>query len=195
MKGCFMKKITLVCVLLSTTICSSCTSIKFGIEYLRLDFDGTMLLENEAQVKSYLEDILLNPENYSMIGYTRKVLSAEVKKTPVYYHSYYVVYYNDLPFFFTLSFSGTKKSLYSKGAWAINTAMDIRSYISYRYDINEWDVEEIPTDNGINTEMTLKNIIYRIDSNITYYYNDHRKSKDNMENCNTALINTLVEND
>ena len=55
---------------------------------------------------------------------------------------------------------------------------------------------EINLKKGINTEMTLKNIIHKIDDDkITYYYNDHINDEHYMENCNTALQNTLVEND
>jgi hypothetical protein len=93
-----------------------------------------------------------------------------------------------------LSFSGTKKRTRSKGAWATNTEFDKKSYAEFLNGTNEWEVYEILTPNGINIEMTIRNIIYRIDNDITYYYNDHRSDKMNMENCNTALLNTLVEN-
>ena len=96
--------------------------------------------------------------------------------------------------FFTLSFSGTKKRTKSEGVWAINTDSDMKSYISFIYGTNEWEVQEISLSKGINTEMTIKNILYRIDNNINYYYNDHKRHLDGRENCNTALQNTLVEN-
>ena len=96
---------------------------------------------------------------------------------------------------FTLSFSGTKKWLYSKGVWAINTGSDARSYKSYTDGTNEWDVQEIPSVNGVNTEMTIINVITMMKKNVTYYYNDHRYDKKGMENCNSALKNTIVFNE
>jgi len=82
----------------------------------------------------------------------------------------------------------------SEGAWVINSDSDMKSYTDYKYGTNEWEVEEISLNKGINTEMTVKNILYRIDNNINYYFNDHKNSLDGRENCIKALQNTLVEN-
>jgi hypothetical protein len=172
---------------------TSCTTIKIGIELLLRDLDGSGLIENERRVKNILETILFTPENYTMTGYTRRVFSPELKRTPSLYHSFYTITGNDMPFI-TLSFSGTKKRIKSEGVWAVNTESDMKSYVSFKYGTNEWEVQEIPINKGINTGMTIKNIIYRIDNNIDYYYNDHKNNMDGMENCNTALQNTLVEN-
>jgi len=167
--------------------------MRIGIELLLRDFDGNALIENEAQVKSTLETILFTPEEYTMTGYTRRVFSPELKRTPSLYHSFYVVTNNEMNYF-TLSFAGTKKRMQSEGAWAINTESDFSSYISFIYGTNEWEVEEILITKGIATEMTIRNILYRIDNNYNYWYNDHKNNKESMENCNTALRNTLVEN-
>jgi len=172
---------------------SSCSIVKIGIELLTSDLDGNELIKNEAQVKSDLETLLLSPGKYRITGYTRRIFSPEIKRTPSRYHSFYVVTSNEMTFF-TLSFSGTKKTLYSEGAWAINTQPDINSYTSFKYGANEWDVQEIQITRGINTELTIKKVLYRIDNNITYYYNDHIDNKGGMENCNTAVQNTLIEN-
>jgi len=176
-----------------TFTCVSCTTMKIGIELLFSDLDGRGLIDNEVQVKNTLETILLAPEEYTITGYTRRVFSPELKRTPSLYHSFYLVTSNKVSFI-TLSFSGTKKRMRSEGVWAINTESDMKSYISSKYGTNEWEVQEISINKGINTEMTIKNIIYRIDNNINYYYNDHKKNIEGMENCNTALQNTLVEN-
>jgi hypothetical protein len=93
-----------------------------------------------------------------------------------------------------LSFSATAKSFYSEGAWVINSEADVSSYNSFRYGTNEWEVTEIPINRGINTARTIENILHQINSNITYYYKDHVHDKSNMENCTTALQNTLAEN-
>jgi hypothetical protein len=97
--------------------------------------------------------------------------------------------------FFTLSFCGTKKRIQSEGVWAINTDPDMKSYLNFKYGTNEWKVQEVLIKKGINTEMTIKNVIYRIDNDFDYYYNDEKYNRAGMENCNTALKNTLVEND
>ena len=173
-------------------ICTSCTTIRIGIELLLRDFDGNALIEKEEQVKNTLETILSAPENYTMTGYTRRVFSPELKRTPSLYHSFYSITGSGMPAI-TLSFSGTKKRTRSEGVWAINTEPDMNSYISFIYGTNEWEVQEIIIDKGINTEMTIKNILYRIDNNFNYYYNDQKNNMDGMENCNTALLNTLVE--
>jgi hypothetical protein len=186
-----MKKIFILSLLIAITD-NSCSTLKLGIDLLLYDLDGNKLINNEAQVRNRLEIILLTPEKYTMSGYTRQVFSPEIKRTTVLYHSFYVITGDEMSFF-TLSFSGTKKWIRSIGVWAINTEFDMASYIDFISGINEWDVQEISSSNGINTEMTIKNIIYRIDNNTNYYYNDHKNNKEGFENCNTALQNTYVE--
>ena len=136
---------------------TSCTTMRVGIELLLRDFDGSALIENEGQVKNTLEEILFTPEDYTMTGFTRRVFSPELKRTPSLYHSFYVVTNNEMTFF-TLSFTGTKKRMQSEGAWAINTESDFLSYTSFIYGTNDWEVEEILITKGIATEMTIKNI-------------------------------------
>ena len=163
------------------------------MELLTHDFDGNALIRNEGAVRNNLQEILLTPEEYHITGYTRQAFSTEIKRTLSRYHCFYVVTGNDGEFF-TLSFNGTKKATRSEGAWAINTEKDIKSYAGFISGPNEWDVQEILINNGINTEMTIEKILYRIDNNFNYYYNDHRNKKKGSENCITALKNTLVEN-
>ena len=186
-------KIQFLLLALFLMIGASCTTIKIGIELLLRDLDGKGLIENERQVRNILETILFTPENYTMTGYTRKVFSPELKRTQSLYHSFYIITGDEMSFI-TLSFSGTKKRIKSEGVWAINTESDMKSYVSFKYGTNEWEVQEIPINKGINTGMTIKNIIHRIDNNTNYYFNDHKNNMDDMENCNTALQNTLVEN-
>jgi hypothetical protein len=185
-------KKTFILLLLTSVIGNSCSTLKLGIDLLLYDLDGNKLINNEALVKNRLEIILLAPEKYSMSGYTRQVFSPKLKRTPVLYHSFYVIFGEEASFF-TLSFTGTRKKTRSTGVWAINTEFDMESYTSFISGVNEWDVQKIPSGNGINTEITIKNIIYRIDNNINYYYNDHRNNKEGFENCNTALRNTYIE--
>jgi hypothetical protein len=172
---------------------NSCTTIRIGIELIENDFDGSILIENEGEVKKTLETIILTQENYTMTAYTRRVFSPEFERTKTLYHSFYTLTGSDMSFI-TLSFNGTKIRTKSKGVWAINTETDMNSYINYKNGINEWEVQEILLNSGINTEMTIENILNMMDKNTIYYYKDHLKNRDNMENCNTALLNTLVEN-
>jgi hypothetical protein len=189
-----LEKTLFLILALFLVIGASCTTFRIGIELLLRDFDGNELIRNEVQVKNILETIILKPEDYTMAGYTRKVFSPELKRTSSFYHSFYTITGSE-SFFITLSFSGTKKRIKSEGVWVINTESDMKSYTDFKYGTNEWEVQEILVNNGINTEMTVRNIIYRIDNNINYYYNDHKNSMDGRENCITALQNTLVEND
>jgi hypothetical protein len=86
-------------------------------------------------------------------------------------------------------------SFHSKGAWAIDTKSDRTSYELYIAGENKWDVEEIRTERGINTHRTVENILRKMDEGNTYYYKDHIKNLYGMDNCNTALMETLVENE
>jgi len=178
-------------ILLNTAI--SCTTLKIGIEMLKSELDGDALIMNEPNVLNQLEIILRNPEDYTMTGFTRKVFSPELERTTHRYHSFYSIKVKNKTTFL-LSFTGTKKWFYSIGVWAINTSSDSRSYESYINGNNEWDVQEIYSANGINTEMTIRNVINMINDDVTYYYNDHRYDKPGMENCNSALLTTIVFN-
>jgi hypothetical protein len=179
---------------------NACSTFQAGIYVLTLDYNGKEVLSKEGEVKKHLEEILVSPEKYTMSAYTRRALAAHIKRTPLIFHSFYVVTRDsrqqttDDEQFFTLSFSATEKTFYSEGSWVINSETDVSSYNDFRYGSNEWEVREIPIGRGINTERTIKNILYKIDSNVTYYYNDHANDKANKENCNTALQNTLTEN-
>ena len=172
----------------------SCSTLRAGYELIAVDFDGKEILNNEVNVREKLIDVLSEQEKYTMTGFTRKTISPKVDRTPFHFHSFYIVTCDEDEYF-TLSFSGTRKWMRSTGAWAINTHSDVISYHSYLFEENEWDVQEITVQNGINTELTLRNIIDKIDDyRLTYYYKDHLDDEDDMENCNTALQNTLVEN-
>jgi hypothetical protein len=173
---------------------TSCTTIKIGIELIRQGFDGSDLIEKEGEVKKILETISLSPENYTMAAYTRRAFTPEFKRTKILYHSFYTVT-DGGTFLITLSFCGTRIKTKSKGVWAINTEADMQSYLRYKNAINDWEVMEIAVDNGINTEMTINNILNHMEKDIIYYYKDHIKDKKGMENCITALHNTLVQND
>jgi hypothetical protein len=170
------------------------TTIRIGLHLIRNGFDGRALLKKEGEVKKALEAINLSSEKYTMAAYTRRAFTPEFERTKSLYHSFYTVRDDD-GFLFTLSFCGTRIKTKSKGVWATDTEADMQSYLSYKNGINEWEVREIAVNNGINTEKTIKNILNRMDKDIIYYYKDHINNKDGMENCNSALLNTLAEND
>jgi hypothetical protein len=155
--------------------------------------NGDKILANEVNVRSFLENILENPEDYNMSVYERCGVNFQIKRTKLVSHSYYAITNLNDGEYHTLSFYGTKIAFYSEGAWALDTDSDLSSYISLLKNDNIWDVAEIETSNGIDTEKTVRNIIKKIDSDITYYYRDHIKNRSGVENCNTALWDTLVE--
>lgn len=172
---------------------ASCATLEAGFFVVRLDYDGSRVIEEEPQVQRYLESVMRSSEQFTMTAYTRRALAPHIKKTPALYHSFYVLKGGE-DAYSTLSFSATGKWIYSRGAWALNTASDVKSYTSYQDGTNEWEVEELLLDRGIDVGLTVKNILVRLEtSSITYYYNDHIVDKERMENCNSALINTMVE--
>jgi len=68
---------------------------------------------------------------------------------------------------------------------------DLNSYNMYLDNKNKWDVTKVITEE-INVEATVKNIIRKLDMHVTFYYRDHLHKKPNMNNCNTALRETIV---
>jgi hypothetical protein len=153
------------------------------------------ILHKESQVRSFLKNALKNPEGYGIAAYQRVGIDHRVKRTPLVIHSYYVITKQDTKEYHTLSFNSTEISHHSEGAWALDTSNDRRSHRSFLEGNNIWDVKEIETANGIDTEKTIRNIIAKIDSDITYYYKNHLNNKPGVDNCNTALRETLAEAD
>jgi len=157
-------------------------------------YDGNIVIENEKNVILNLEDIVKNNSGYSMRAFNRKAISYKVRKTLETTHSFYVIYKADGTYN-TLSFSATGKWATSKGAWAMDTDTDIASYTDYLDGNNRWEVEEIKTKNGINTLLTISNVLSKIRSNTTYFFRSKTNKNNKNDNCNTAISETLVEND
>ncbi|MDR0387175.1 MAG: hypothetical protein LBH57_03985 [Treponema sp.] len=153
--------------------------------------DGDAILQNELEVKNYLETILNDPEHYMIKAYERTGVSAQIRRTELVVHSFYVIF--EEGDFHTLSFYGTNMGFYSEGAWIMDSNSDRESFIMYTESENKWDVIEIKTTNEIDIVETTKNILDKIKSNVTYYYKDHLDDRPNMDNCNTALYETLAE--
>jgi 16S rRNA G966 N2-methylase RsmD len=181
-------------VFFSAPILASCAGLyAYGI-VLSTEYDGAVVLENEKNVVSYLENIIQNHNDYLMKAFNRKAISYKVRKTNSTIHSFYVIYTADGSYH-TLSFSATGKWATSEGAWAMDTEADIASYIDYLKENNKWEVEEIAANNTINTLLTAMNILSKIRSATTYYFRSHPDKNNNHDNCNTALLETLVKNE
>ena len=148
------------------------------------------LINAEAKVSVFLNNIKNNPDNYSFDVYQRKALG-KGKRTDLMLHSLYVVTDKTSGEETTLSFNGTKLGLNSTGAWATNTEMDVSSYQSLKNGDNAFDMVHLVFGTMIDTEKTAINIINSINSNTTYFAVDHKINKPNAENCNTALINSV----
>jgi hypothetical protein len=171
----------------------SCSTLRAGFYILLFDYDGAEILRNEPGVALFLAEIFDSPDEYKMHAYVRRALALFIKSSALRHHSFYVI--SDSSGYHTLSFSATGKTIYSEGAWAMDTAADIDSYEKYLNGKNEWEVHEIETINGINTAKTIYNILDKINSAITYYYKDHVSDEPGKDSCNTALQETLVENE
>ena len=141
--------------------------------------------------------MLCSPELYTISVFERAPLRWQ-RTTRLWRHDFYVIT-NSEGEYHTLSFYGTKFTFYSKGAWAFDTDYDYIPYSLYLDGRNEYGISEIWTSDKINFVETLKNILEKINDsingNITYYLLDHVKNKTNMDNCNTAVLETLVLKD
>jgi len=171
---------------------NSCSSIQAGIYLISVEDDEENVLENESNVRIFLENVIISHEDYTIKAYVRTAIRIQYKRTKLLTHSYYVINCNNTGEYYTLSFYGTKIAFYSKGAWAINTNSDKTSYDMYLQDNNKWHVDEIFSEYVINVKNTVENIIRKMDSGTTYYYKDHITDKPNVDNCNTALHETIA---
>jgi len=191
-RKCYILKFTAITIVLNC-ILASCSILYAYSIVLATPYDGKVVIRNEKNVVSYLEDIVQNYGDYSLHAYNRKAISYKVKMTSGTTHSFYVINTVDNTYH-TLSFSATGKGAVSKGAWAMDTDSDIASYTDYLNGNNRWEVGEIITRNGINTLLTVWNILLKIKNNDTYFFNSKINRNDHHDNCNTALRETLIEN-
>jgi hypothetical protein len=188
------KRFVLLCIVLACIfILESCASLQAYMIVLSSDYDGETVLENEKDVRFTVEQMYNDASQYTMKAFERKAISYEVKKTETTTHSFYLITREDFPFQ-TLSFSATGKWATSVGAWAMNTETDVSSYEAYLSGENIWEVSEIKTQNGINTKETLGNVLTKMQSDTTYYFKSKANKDDKIDNCNSALLETLAEN-
>ena len=153
------------------------------------------LINKEPIVKQFLGKVLNNSKNYSIEVYERKALLDypwdKGGSDSLLIHSLYLITNNETKTTYTLSYNGTKKWLKSEGAWGLNTETDIKSYRELKDGKNSYSMTKLFNGYPIDTEKTAGNIIDSINSSTTYYAIDHRNDLSNMENCNTALYNTV----
>jgi hypothetical protein len=179
-------------MLFTFLIFSSCSTLQAGIYLIFADRDkGKVILANEPNVKTILEDIIGSFDNYTMKAFSRTGINFRIKQTELLTHSFYVIVFNNGEYH-TLSFYGTEIASYSEGAWAYDTDSDLSSYRMYLEGDNKWNVKELFQGGTIDTRETLRNIINKIGSGTTYFYKDHIFNKPNMNNCNTALYETVA---
>ena len=157
--------------------------------------DAKDLINKEPIVKQFLGKVLNNSKNYSIEAYERKALFDypwdKGGSDSLLIHSLYLITNNETKTTYTLSYNGTKKWLKSEGAWGLNTETDIKSYRELKDGKNSYSMTKLFNGYPIDTEKTAGNIIDSINSSTTYYAIDHRNDLSNMENCNTALYNTV----
>jgi hypothetical protein len=164
----------------------------YGIA-LATKYDHKKTIENEKNVILNLTNIVQNHGDYSMRAFNRKAISYKVRKTSETTHSFFVIYKPDGTFN-TLSYSATGKFITSKGVWVMDTETDISSYTEYSQGNNRWEIEEYKTHNGINTLLTINNVLAKTQSNIKYFFRARVNNNDKYDNCNTSVLETLAEN-
>jgi hypothetical protein len=170
----------------------SCADFQAGLYLVFIDkYNGQELKNNEPNVKAFLECVLAAPENYKLEVYKRTGINSQLKRTKLLEHSFYVVS-DQNGAYHTISFYGTAIAFSSKGTWVMDSDSDLGSYNMYLKNSNKWDVTKVIEKNSINVEGTIRNIINKLDMHITFYYKDHIKKKPNMNNCNTAMKETIV---
>jgi len=187
-----MKYIKICVFFLCSLLFFSCASFKAGLYLLFIDkYNGQEIKDNEPNVRDFLEGVLTAPENYKLDVYKRTGISFQFKRTKLLEHSFYVISDQDGAYH-TISFYGTAIAIFSKGTWTMDSDSDLDSYNMYLKNRNKWDVTKVVTEDSINVEETVKNIINKLDMHVTFYYRDHIKKKPNVNNCNTAMRETIV---
>jgi len=189
------KNIHCLVILLFSFLYVSCSSIHAGLYLLSLDNEaGKFYIQNEQNVKRYLENVIEFNEEYYIKAFDRTGINYEIKRTNLLTHCYYVIFNNDGSYR-TLSFNGTEIKFSSKGAWALDTETDTSSHELYLEGNNLWGVQEMFFGEKIDVVKTLTNVIGMIGSDITYYYRDHINNMPKKNNCITALYETVAFED
>ena len=163
---------------------NSCSSVK--------NKDGETIFQNQQRLKSVLENLAEEYDNYSLEAFSRRTqIRFPSKRSKLFVHSFYLIKLNDEDYH-TLSFANSKFVFSSEGAWLFDKESDRTSYKTYIEGHNKWNVVNLFPGKIINVKTTLKNIIETINSGVEYYYKDHLKPRPNALNCNTALYETIL---
>jgi len=187
-----MKTLKFYGLFLCSLLFLSCADFQAGLYLVFIDkYNGQEIKNNEPNVRAFLEKVLTSPENYKIELYKRTGISSQFKRTKLLEHSFYVISDQNGEYH-TISFYGTAIAFSSQGTWAMDSDSDLGSYNMYLKKSNKWDVTKVITANSINVEGTVKNILKKADMNVYFYYKDHITKKPNMNNCNTAVDETIV---
>jgi hypothetical protein len=172
---------------------SSCSSIQAGLYSSFVNENNVEeIITNEKNIKIFLENVLDRACDYAISVHERTLTRGQNKKTNLMRHRFYVIKALPSDEYRTLSFYGTKFAFYSQGVWILNSNSDVSSYEGYLSGKNKWDVAVIDKADDIDTAATAKKIIWKIENRVRYYYKDHVTDKPGVDNCNTAVKETLV---
>jgi len=172
---------------------SSCSSIQASIyssfvnEY---NIDET--IAKEKNITIFLENVLDKACEYGIFICERTLTYGQKKKTKLMHHRFYVIKALSSNEYNTLGFFGTSFSFYSQGVWILNSNSDILAYKEFLSGGNNWDIAVIETPDYIDTPETIRKLISKIENRVSYYYRDHLDDKPGVDNCNTAIMETLV---
>jgi hypothetical protein len=187
-----MVKYAVIVTMMSVLLFGSCSSIRSGMYLISIDDNsGSIILQDEPKVRAYLESIITKYKDYSMQVFARTPVNFPFfKRSRLLTHNFFLIFCNEK--YNTLSYYGTDMLFYSEGTWVLDSDADTESYEMYLKGDNLWDVEKMFSDKTIDVKKTAENIISKIDSNVTYYYADHVNDKSGVDNCNTALYESLA---
>ena len=178
----------LFCFLFSS--CSNVQSRIFSSFVNEYKIDET--IAKEKSITIFLENVLDKACDYGIFICERTLTRVQKKKTKLMHHSFYVIKALSSGEYNTLGFFGTNFSFYSQGVWILNSNSDISAYKEYLCRGHNWDIAVIETSDCIDTEETTKKLIAKIKNRVSYYYKDHLDDKPGVDNCNTAIMETLV---
>jgi len=184
-----------IAVLLCSLL-SSCSSVQAGLYSSFVNEDNVgEIIANEKSIITFLENVLDKSDEYTLSVYERNLTKQQMKKTKLMHHRYYVIKSVSSDKYHTVSFYGTEMAFYSDGVWVMDSNSDRAASDGYIAGKNKWDVAVVVKDYEIEKEETIKNIISRIENRVSYYYRDHIKDRPGVDNCNTAVRETLVRKD
>lgn len=180
--------ILLIC---ASLFASSCSTVQSRIYSTYIEkYNGRDLDKEEQNVRAFLKMLMDGPEEFVITAYERTAILYQLKRSKLMTHSYYLIKNAKNSEIYTLSYYGTKLSFYSQGAWMLNSDFDLSSFLHFFSGSKFWDTK--PIDVEIDTYETAKKVLQKLDSDITYYYRNHLKEKPGLDNCNTALWETIT---